>query len=259
MNTFQLAINNKVAVLTLDRGRSNPINHQMVKELTEAIKALENDNDVGGLVITGKPGFFSSGIDLIEAYDYTEQQSRDFWVDFLALQTVLVAFKKPMVAAISGHSPAGGCIMAICCDYRVMAEGEFIIGLNEVPVGIVVPDSVFNLYAFWLGQRKAYQYLMEGKLLKVNEALEAGLIDEVSSFENLMAAAEKKITTYMRLNPVTWSQSKLNLRGELIGKLNADQTATLKQMLEQWWAPETRKGLQMMIQNLKSKSAPAKN
>jgi len=229
----------------------------MVKELTACIKNLENDDDIGGLILTGKEGFFSSGIDLIEAYDYNEEQSKEFWMDFLAMQNILVSFNKPMVAAISGHSPAGGCILAICCDYRVMAEGKFVVGLNEIPVGIVVPGSVFNLYAFWLGHRKAYQYLMEGKLLNVSEALEAGLIDEICPPENLLSQAEKKIRAYMQLNPVTWSQSKLNLRKDLNDKLNGDQTATLNKMLEQWWAPATRKGLQMIIQNLKSRSTAA--
>lgn len=254
MSTFQTTVQGKLAIISLDRGRSNPINHQMIKELTDYIKALENDDGVGGVILTGKEGFFSSGIDLIEAYDYNEEQSREFWVDFLALQAALVSFSKPIVAAISGHSPAGGCILAICCDYRVMAEGKFIIGLNEIPVGIIVPDSIFNLYSFWLGQHKAYQYLMEGKLLTVKEALGTGLIDEVSTPENLMDAAVEKVTAYMKLNPVTWSQSKLNLRRELIGKLKADQTDTLNKMLEQWWAPATRQNLQMMIQSLKSKN-----
>ena len=255
--TFQLSIKDRLAIIILDRGRSNAINHQMVKELTECIQALELDNAVGGLIITGKPGFFSSGVDLIEAYEYDVEQSRALWTDFLALQRKLVSFRKPMVAAISGHSPAGGCVLAICADYRVMAEGSFIIGLNEIPVGIIVPDSIFNLYSFWLGQHKAYQYLMEGKLLKVNEALDAGLIDEISPAESLLTTAERKIRTYMQLNATTWSQSKLNLRNELIGKLNVDQDAVLNRMLDQWWAPEVRKGLQMLIQNLKSKTPAA--
>jgi 3,2-trans-enoyl-CoA isomerase len=67
MSTFQITTSNGLATLTLDRGRSNPINHQMVKELVACIKQLNEDNSVGGLIITGKPGFFSSGIDLIEA------------------------------------------------------------------------------------------------------------------------------------------------------------------------------------------------
>jgi enoyl-CoA hydratase/carnithine racemase len=253
MSTLQITVNDKLAVIALDRGRSNPINHQMVRELSDCIKAFENDANIGGVILTGKEGFFSSGIDLIEAYDYNEEQSKEFWIDFLTLQHDLVSFKKPLVAAISGHSPAGGCVLAICCDYRVMVEGDFIIGLNEIPVGIIVPESIFYLYAFWIGKHKAYQYLMEGKLLKVNDAHDIGLIDKVSSQENIMHVAEKKIRTYMQLNPVTWSQSKLNLRNELIGKLSADQTGTLNMMLKQWWAPETRKGLQTIIQNLKSR------
>jgi 3,2-trans-enoyl-CoA isomerase len=255
MNTFQIDTNDGLAVIRLDRGRSNAINHEMVQELISCIHDLEADDEVGGLILTGKEGFFSSGINLIEAYDYNEEQSRAFWTDFMHMQTILASFKKPMVAAISGHSPAGGCVMAICCDYRIMAEGRYIIGLNEIPVGIIVPDSVFNTYAFWLGKRLAYQYLMEGKLLKVDEALAVGLIDEVTIADNLMAAAELKVRTYMKLNPVTWSQSKLNLRKELLTQLNADQTDTLAMMLKQWWAPATRKGLEAMINQLKSKNS----
>jgi len=253
MNTIKLTISDRLATIQLDRGRSNPINHDMVKELISAVKDLDADREIGGLILTGKEGFFSSGIDLIEAYSYDEAQSRAFWTDFINMQTALASFKKPMVAAISGHSPAGGCVMAICCDYRLMAEGKFIIGLNEVPVGIIVPDSVFNVYSFWLGQRKAYQYLMEGRLLNVSEALEAGLVDEITTAEDLMAAAEKRVRAYMQFSPKVWSQTKLNMRKALLAQLNTDQTETLDMMLKQWWAPSTRKGLEMMIEQLTAK------
>jgi 3,2-trans-enoyl-CoA isomerase len=255
IDTVQVHINNRVAIITLDRGRSNPINHQMVRELISCMKNLTEDDNVGGVIITGKPGFFSSGIDLIEAHRYDEKEAKEFWIDFLKLPGVLASLKKPLVAAISGHSPAGGCVLALCCDYRVMAEGQFIIGLNEIPVGIIVPDSIFSLYSFCLGERKAYQYLVEGKLLSVNEALQSGLIDELVTPDNLMASAEKKLRTYMQFSPVTWGISKMNLRKEVISKLTAQQPDTLDAMLKQWWAPETRNGLQKMIENLKSKSA----
>ena len=259
METIQVTINEKIAVITLNRGRSNPINHQMVKELSVCIKDLENNNEVGGVILTGKQGFFSSGVDLIEAFNYNDEQARNFWTDFFKLQTILISFKKPLVAAISGHSPAGGCVLAICCDYRLMAEGEYIIGLNEIPVGIIVPQSIFEVYSFWIGRQKAYQYLLEGKLIIVNEALKIGLIDEVHPGESLTARAEKKVKTYMQFNPVTWSLSKLNMRNELIRNLNEDQRAELNQMLEQWWAPETRANVEMIIQNLKSRSGSVKN
>ena len=253
MGTFQITTSNGLATLTLNRGRSNPINHDMVKELVACIKQLNEDDAVGGLVITGKSGFFSSGIDLIEAYDYNKEQIKQFWIDFLALPGALCSFKKPLVAAISGHSPAGGCVIALCCDYRVMAEGQFIIGLNEIPVGIIVPDGIFKLYSYSVGEKIAYQYILEGKLLNPTEAHSAGLVDEICAEENLLYVAEKKARALMQFNPVTWSTSKLNLRAELINKLEQDYSETLNIMLKQWWAPETRKGLQLMIEKLKSK------
>lgn len=253
MSTFQLNINDKLATITLDRGRSNPINHQMVKELVKCVQELDADTNVGGLLITGKSGFFSSGIDLIEAYDYNEDEIKQFWINFLTLPAALASFKKPMVAAINGHSPAGGCVIALCCDYRVMVDGQFIIGLNEIPIGIIVPDGVFKLYAASIGERKAYKYILEGKLLNPTEAHNAGLVDEICTAENLQYVAEKKIRTLMQFNPVTWSTSKMNLRAELVNNLKQDHSKTLDVMLKQWWAPETRKGLQMMIEKLKSK------
>jgi len=255
MNTIQVSISNRLATIMLDRGRSNPINDQMLTDLTSCIKQLDADPNVGGVIITGKAGFFSTGVDLMEAYGYNEEQIKQFWIDFLALPKALASFSKPLVAAINGHSPAGGCVITLCCDYRLMADGQFIIGLNEVPVGIIVPDGIFNLYAFWLGKRKAYQYLMEGKLLDVATALQSGLIDNITTAEELLSSAEKKARAYMQLNPAVWSASKLNLRKELITQLSGDHTEMLDAMLKQWWAPETRMGLKMMIEKLKSKSA----
>jgi 3,2-trans-enoyl-CoA isomerase len=250
MNTLQLTIRDKLAIITLDRGRSNPINAEMITELISSVKDIEANDNIAGLIITGKEGFFSAGIDLMEVYNYNEEQSKDFWTNFMLMQTVLINFKKPFVTAITGHSPAGGCIIALCSDYRVMADGQYIIGLNEIPVGIIVPDTVFHLYAFWLGSRRAYQYLLEGKLLTVEDALQDGLIDEVCAAEDVLAAAEKKVRAYMKLNPATWSQSKMNFRKELSEKLQGDHSAALKRMLQQWWAPETRLTLQKIIDKL---------
>ncbi|HQS04401.1 MAG TPA: enoyl-CoA hydratase/isomerase family protein, partial [Daejeonella sp.] len=199
MNTIKVRIKDKIAVLSLDRGRSNAINSEMVSELHQMIINIENDDSIAGLILTGKDGFFSAGLDLIELYGYDEDQIKEFWIEFLSLVTSMVSFKKPMVAAISGHSPAGGCVLAICCDYRVMAEGKFIIGLNEVPVGIIVPESIFHLYAFWLGNAPAYRALLEGKLMNTQEALSAGLVDELVNPESILHAAERKMLTYIQL------------------------------------------------------------
>ena len=255
MNTIKVNIKDKIAILTLDRGRSNAINSEMVSELYQMVSNIGKDDNIAGLILTGKEGFFSAGLDLIELYDYDEERIRAFWIDFLNLVTAMVSFKKPMITAISGHSPAGGCVLALCSDYRVMAEGKYIIGLNEVPVGIIVPQTIFHLYAFWLGNAQAYRFMLEGKLMGTEEALTAGLIDELVKPESILYAAERRIQKYIQLDAVTWQQSKVNMRAELLSKVSVDQTEMLEIMLKQWWSPSTRSILKTIIQNLQQKSA----
>ena len=255
MNTIKVNIKDKIAILTLDRGRSNAINSEMVSELYQMVSNIGKDDNIAGLILTGKEGFFSAGLDLIELYDYDEERIRAFWIDFLNLVTAMVSFKKPMITAISGHSPAGGCVLALCSDYRVMAEGKYIIGLNEVPVGIIVPQTIFHLYAFWLGNAQAYRFMLEGKLMGTEVALAAGLIDELVKPESILYAAERRIQKYIQLDAVTWQQSKVNMRAELLSKVSVDQTEMLEIMLKQWWSPSTRSILKTIIQNLQQKSA----
>jgi enoyl-CoA hydratase/carnithine racemase len=240
-----------MALIGLNRGRSNAINAELLDELKVIIKSIESDDAIAGIILHGKEGFFSAGLDLIELYDYSEVEIRVFWEFFLSFVQAFAAFKKPSIAAIGGHSPAGGCVLALCCDYRIMAEGEFIIGLNEVPVGIIVPDAIFHLYSFWLGQAKAYHYLLEGKLLSPQQALSVGLIDELVSPSALRSRAEKQLHKYIQLEANTWQQSKLNMRKELISKMSMDASATLDVMLQQWWSPSTRSILNTIIENLK--------
>jgi 3,2-trans-enoyl-CoA isomerase len=253
MNTINVTIKDRLALITLNRGKSNALNREMITELTDMLHNIANDNHIGGVIISGRENFFSAGLDLIELYGYNEEEAESFWHLFLDFIAKITAFKKPMVAAINGHSPAGGCVIALACDARVMAEGKFIIGLNEVPVGIIVPESIFSLYSFWLGKAHATRSLLEGKLFSPEEALSIGLVDELVNQDSIMTAAERRIRKYMALEPNTWQQSKLNIRKELITATSADQSDALKIMLAQWWSPSTRNILKMIIDNLQKK------
>ncbi|MGV3547158.1 MAG: enoyl-CoA hydratase/isomerase family protein [Pedobacter sp.] len=250
MNTISTSVKDRLAIITLNRGKSNSLNREMVTELSDMLHNIENDDNIGGVIITGRENFFSAGLDLIELYHYNEEEAKSFWNLFLNFSAKITAFKKPLVAAINGHSPAGGCVIALACDARVMAEGKYIIGLNEVPVGIIVPNSIFSLYSFWLGQANAYRNLLEGKLFSPEEALAVGLVDDVVKPESIMTAAERKVRKYMGFEATTWQQSKLNLRKDIIAATSADQTKDLELMLKQWWSPATRAILKSLIDNL---------
>lgn len=253
MNTIKVSIKDHLAIITLDRGKSNALNGEMISELNDMLKNIATDQNIGGVIITGKEHFFSAGLDLIALYNYGEEEVRTFWNLFLDFAATLISFKKPIIAAINGHSPAGGCVIALACDYRVMAEGKYIIGLNEVPVGIIVPNSIFQLYAFWIGRAQASRSLLEGKLFSPDEALQVGLVDELVNPASILTAAERRIRKYMAMERNTWEQSKLNIRKDLIAVANADQNHSLDVLLKQWWSPSTRSILKTIIDNLQNK------
>ncbi|TDO21508.1 enoyl-CoA hydratase/isomerase family protein [Pedobacter duraquae] len=253
MNTIKVTIKDRLAIIMLNRGKSNALNREMITELNDMLTNISSDPAIGGVMIAGQENFFSAGLDLIELYGYTEQEAKTFWDLFLKFIANITSFRKPMVAAINGHSPAGGCVIAMACDTRVMAEGKFIIGLNEVPVGIIVPHSIFELYSFWIGKANATRSLLEGKLFSPEEALSIGLVDEVVRQESIQTAAERRIRKYMAFEPNTWQQSKLNIRKELIAATAADQSEMLELMLKQWWSPATRTILKTIIDNLQKK------
>lgn len=253
MEHIKTQVEDHILSIFLDRGKSNAIDTLLLKELIETLEISRENDAVHGAILIGKENFFSAGLDLITLFGYNEDQIREFWNLFLEATSLLASFPKPIAAAISGHSPAGGCVFALCCDYRIMAEGNFVIGLNEIPVGLIVPESIFQLYAFWIGKRTAYQNLLEGKLLTPNEAKSQGLVDDVVPANMLFNTAAKKIKQISQFNQKTWQTSKLNFRKEIILKLRENREETIQEILVQWWLPSTRSILKSIIDNLTSK------
>lgn len=243
----------QITYIGLDRGKSNAIHLEMIQELHDELIRAKESSTVEAVILHGKEGYFSSGLDLITLYGYDEQHMQTFWEAFIDLIHTLASLPKPVIASITGHSPAGGCVLALCCDYRFMAEGEYIIGLNEVPVGIVVPSSIFDLYSFWIGGPQAYRNLLEGKLLSPADAKSIGLVDEVVPADRIQTLATRKAKSWMQFDRHAWGATKLNLRQELLRKVKDNKTAAIEQVLAQWWRPSTRQLLKTIIENLTKK------
>lgn len=256
METLQIQQQDALQTLTLKRGKANPINAQMVAELRQAIQTVTQDPDVRGALLTGQPRYFSAGLDVVELYDYNPATMRAFWQEFSALIVELIACPKPLVAAISGHSPAGGCVLALCCDLRLMAEGPFRIGLNEIPVGIVVPPTIYYLYASVIGEGRASYHLLNGTLMLPEEALADGLVHQVVPLEQLAAEARLRLMHYLEMNTTAWSLSKQLLRAPLLRQLQGDFDELFGPVLKHWWSPEFRVQLEAMVKKLKGDRPP---
>ncbi|MDX2301846.1 MAG: enoyl-CoA hydratase/isomerase family protein [Microscillaceae bacterium] len=254
METLQISYQKEYAIVQLDRGKVNPINHQMVQEIRSTFQELATNEQVRGVIITGKPNYFSAGLDVIELYGYDEVKIRQFFFDFGSMYVDLAKFPKPLICAITGHSPAGGCVIAITADYRIMAEGEkYTIGLNEVAVNIQISDNIVEGYAFWIGRGKAHKYLLEGKLLPVQEAHAVNLLDEVCPLEEVLPRAEKKMKQYLFANNDILLNTKYKLRKSWLEKLDVNVEKDFEEALITWWKPEIRMRLKMFVESLSKK------
>ena len=240
-------------IIQMDRDKANPMNHEFVAELRIALKNFMEDDSIKGAIINGKENFFSAGLDLPELYTYDEQQFDRFWRNFMELVSDLIAFDKPLIASITGHAPAGGCIIAIGCDYRVMAQGNYKIGLNEIPIGLVVPRGIFDIYSFWIGTKTAFHYLMEGKLFSPEHAKEIGLVDELVPADKVLETSEIKLKQYLKFEQTGWRTTKRQLKQDLLRSVCSISEFEMKLLLKQWWSEPVRKSVGEFVAQLKKK------
>ncbi|MEM8506185.1 MAG: enoyl-CoA hydratase/isomerase family protein [Bacteroidota bacterium] len=254
MNTIQIIEKEKYAIVQLDRGKANAINFEMVQELREAFKLLSKREEIKGAVLTGKPHFFSAGLDLVELMQYNTPQMDDFFVAFGSLYTEMLRFKKPIIAAITGHSPAGGCVLAVTCDNRYMADGDnYVIGLNEVAVNVQISQDLVECYAYWIGRGLAHRYILEGKLLNGQEALSCGLVDELLPLEEVLPRAEKQMQHYLKADEEILGNTKAKLRKPLLNNLASKPENTMDQTAKLWWKPEIRAKMMAYVAHFTNK------
>ena len=253
METIQVEYKEDRAVLRMDRGRANPINMKMVEELREQFLSLEENEAVRGVIFTGGDGIFSAGLDVVELYDYDQDTLAAFWIEFGALVEEMTAFPKPLVGAISGHAPAGGCVFAMPCDYRVMVDGNVRIGLNEVVVSVVLPSILYHQMAFCVGPAKAYDLILTGALLHPAEAKRIGLVHDVAPKERLMKKANAKMDEWLKLNQEVWVATKKNIRAPLLKHFNEDPEEIYGRTTDYWWSDEGRAIIGEFVASLQKK------
>ena len=176
-----------IAIIKLNRGTTNAINPDLVASLTSTLRDLKQDGEVHGLVLSSSnEKFFSIGFDIPYLFDLPPESFRNFYQSFGRLCIDLMTIPKPVISAIRGHAIAGGCILTLCCDYRVISEGHKLIGVNEIKLGVPVPFVADCILRRLIGYRKARDVMDGGDFYKPDEALRLGLVDKVLPSEEIL-------------------------------------------------------------------------
>lgn len=156
--------------LRLDRPPVNALSGELIVALRKAIQAAPGDG-ARAVILSGAPGRFSGGLDVPLLLGLDRAAMASLWREFYALLGAIAASPIPIVAAITGHAPAGGTVLALFCDWRIMAEGDYKIGLNEVQVGIPLPPVILAGLRRLIGPRQAERLAVSGGLFSPQEAL----------------------------------------------------------------------------------------
>jgi enoyl-CoA hydratase/carnithine racemase len=189
---MQVSKDGEIATVTLNRGKVNALNEPMVEELTKSFEDLETDNEVRSIIFTGSGKFFSFGFDVPEFLNYSKSDFIRYLEKFTNFYTYLFLFPKPIVAALNGHTIAGGCMLATACDFRLMVTGKAKISLNEITFGSPVLAGSVEMLKYCVGSRNAQSIVYSGAMYSAEEAFKLGLVDQVSS-ENVLTEDARKV------------------------------------------------------------------
>jgi enoyl-CoA hydratase/carnithine racemase len=239
-----------VRELRMDHPPANALSPELIAALRDAIEAAP----AGGaraLVLSGAPGMFSAGLDVPHLLTLDRPAIHAAWRDFYGLLRALAASQIPIAAAITGHSPAGGAVLAIFCDARIMAEGDFKIGLNEVQVGIPMPPVIYLCLRRVVGLRQAERLCVGGPLLTPAEAFRVGLVDELVPQERVVARAVEWCRSLLALPPEAMASTRRLARAGLASLFAEGNEEELAGLVDMWFSAETQGALQALVARLK--------
>ncbi len=238
--------------LRLARPPVNALDPVLVAALRQAIEYAPVDGATA-LVLSGAPGLFSAGLDVPALLPLDRDAMRAFWKDFFGVCAALARSPIPVVAAIAGHSPAGGAVLAIFCDYRVMARGEFRIGLNEVQVGLTVPDCIQAALRRLIGPYRAERLLVSGAMLDADDALAVGMVDELTDIDHVVTRTLAWLEPLLALPRHAMLATRASARADLARLFDDPDSLPVEDFLDGWFGPEAQATLHALLKRLQRK------
>jgi enoyl-CoA hydratase/carnithine racemase len=237
--------------LRMARGPANALDSDLLAQLHAALLAAPGNGAQAIVLGSAFPNFFSGGMDVphLLAQDFAGMTAT--WRKFFAVCRALADSPVPVAAAVSGHAPAGGCVLALCCDYRLMSRGNGRIGLNETQVGLAVPEAIQHLMRRVVGPYRAERLIVAGAMLDADSAARLGLVDELVDADELMPRARAWLEALLALPRAPMLATRKLARADLRAALDAFGDAELDAFLEQWNAPDTQAALQALVARLR--------
>lgn len=206
-----------VATLTLCNGKVNAISHELIADFHRGLDQAEQAGAV--VIVTGQPGILSGGYDL-KVMMKGPQSAIDLVAAGSTLARRMLAHPQPIIVACPGHAVAKGAFLLLSADYRLGVEGAFLIGLNEVQIGMTMHHVGIILARDRLTPAAFQRSVGSAEMFSPQDAVAAGFLDRVVAPEELMNAAREVAQRLKKLNLVAHKNTKLKLRQALLAALD---------------------------------------
>lgn len=242
----------EIRELRLARPPVNALDPEMVETLLEAVRGAQTDG-TRALVLSGREGLFSAGLDLPALLELDRGGMVSFWGSLFGLLEAIARSPIPVASAMTGHSPAGGTVIALFGDYRVMAAGDFRLGLNEVQVGLVVPPVIRHALARLLGPYPAERHLVAGQMISADRALEIGLVDELVAPGEVVARAVDWCRAHLALPQHAMLATRALCRADLGALFDDDSALDAEGFADVWFSDDTQAALKATIERMQKR------
>jgi enoyl-CoA hydratase len=225
-----------VVIVHLDDGKANALSAELIGAIMSAVDTAEADQSVAAFVLHGREGRYCAGFDLDVMRGGDLAAIVGLVSDGGALVHRLYGSTLPVVAACTGHALAAGALLLLGCDVRLGADLDCKIGLNEVAIGMVLPDWALTIAAERLSPRHLQMAVATARVTDARGATEAGFLDEVVPADEVLAAAIARARQMTALDRGAYARTVRALRGQTLDRME-QQIASDRRSLSSPGAP----------------------
>ncbi len=207
-------IRDRVAVLTLNDGAHNRFNGTFLDAFNAELDELEPGEKARALVIANEGNYFAEGMDVDWVMTQPEEEIEGFFLDLFRFLHRMFLYPLPVVAAMTGHAVASGLAFALCADYRVMEQQSAACIFPEIDLRIEPPPGCLRMVTHTIGSRAAERAFLQGTPYRGDDALRAGLVDEIAPKEDVLERAVTVAAQLAEKPPAVYGAIKRSLRAE---------------------------------------------
>ena len=238
-----------VRVVRMEFGHANAMNQEMLDNLAAGLA----DGEQQPTVLTGEGNIFSAGLDLV-ALDCLDRDGLEkFLTRFSATMIQVLTAPYPLVAAVNGHAVAGGCVLALACDYRVGTEGEFKIGMTELSHGLPLPAVASEIPRGTLTPQTYRTVVMSGVLMKPEIAKQVGIFDMVNKDSDNCIDQACILAQQHGKSPEAFAAVKAAVVAPIVNAIKILREPLDHRFLDIWFSEIATTSRREIIKRLKSK------